>query len=178
MLAEFQRALADLTASPELCRAVRRRPAVLDGRYALTARERGRLEAIVASRGMEANCMMYRANRLAPLALNIPDTCEAVRADLEALLCAYWASEPTTDVNFLVETDRFCRFLAGRPGLPEATAGPRARRRGRQAGGQPCAGRPSRRRRLRRAAGDRPVHLSRSWACGPPGRRPLPTARG
>jgi uncharacterized linocin/CFP29 family protein len=72
---------------------------------------------------MEANCMLYRANRLAPVALNLPETCEAIRDDLNRLISAYWESEPTTDVHFLVEADRFCQFLKSQSDLtPEARA--------------------------------------------------------
>lgn len=123
MLAQFQIALADLTASPALCREVRRRPELLRERYDLTDREWRRLAAIVASKGMEANCMLYRANRLAPVALNLPETCHAVAGDLNRLISAYWDSEPTTDVHFLVEADRFCCFLEEHGELsPEARA--------------------------------------------------------
>jgi hypothetical protein len=117
VLVDFQRALADLTASPRLCREVRASPEVLRHRYLLTDKEWRRLSAIVASKGMEANCMLYRANRLAPVALNLPETCDAIRDELNDLISAYWESEPTTDVNFLVETDRFCQFLFRQPGL-------------------------------------------------------------
>jgi hypothetical protein len=51
------------------------------------------------------------------VALNLPDTCEAIRDDLNRLISAYWESEPTTDVHFLVETDRFCRFLKSQSDL-------------------------------------------------------------
>jgi len=117
MLVDFQRALADLTASPALCREVRRMPEKLRDLYKLTDKEWRRLAGIAASKGMEANCMLYRANRLAPVALNLPETCEAIRDDLNRLISAYWESEPTTDVNFLVETDRFCLFLEDQAGL-------------------------------------------------------------
>lgn len=110
-LASFQRALTDLTASPALCRAVRGVPGLLANRYDLTPLETDRLERIVASKGMEANCMLYRANRLAPVALNCPDLCVALGDDLNRLISAYWEAEPTTNVHFLVETERFCRFL-------------------------------------------------------------------
>ena len=43
MLVEFQQALADLTASPELCTHIRRDPSILEQRYELTDRERRRL---------------------------------------------------------------------------------------------------------------------------------------
>ena len=111
MLVDFQRALADLTASPALIRHVRRDPETLRERYDLTDKEWRRLIGIAGSKGMEANCMLYRANRLAPVALNLPETCDVIRDDLNELISAYWESEPTTDVHFLVEAERFCRFL-------------------------------------------------------------------
>jgi hypothetical protein len=117
MLADFQAALAHMTASPTLCRQVRAAPETLRERYNLTDKEWRRLSAIAASKGMEANCMLYRANRLAPVALNLPELCEVLRHDLNRLISAYWESEPTTDVHFLVEADRFCRFLRAEPGL-------------------------------------------------------------
>jgi hypothetical protein len=120
MLVEFQRALADLTASPALCRQVREAPATLHDSYGLTEREWRRLVGIVSSRGMEANCVLYRANRLAPVALNLPETCKALGDDLTRLVSAYWESEPITDVHFLVEADRFCRFLWSQPDLPDS----------------------------------------------------------
>ena len=117
-LAAFQTALADLAASPDLVRAVRKDAAALDG-YALTPKERTRLVAIAASHGMHANCVLYRANRLAPIAINLPETCTALGDRLPALTAAYWAAQPHTDVHFLLEADRFARFLAGID-LPEA----------------------------------------------------------
>ena len=121
MLVDFQKALADLTASPQWCREVRRLPEKLRERYELTDKEWRRLAGIAASKGMEANCMLYRANRLAPVALNLPETCEAIRDDLNRLISAYWESEPTTDVHFLVEADRFCRFLENQSDLSPQT---------------------------------------------------------
>lgn len=116
-LAAFQTALADLAAAPALVTRVRADPAALDA-YDLTARERTRLAAIAASRGMAANCILYRANRLAPVALNLPETCTALGDRLPDLTAAFWAAEPRTDVHFLIEADRFASFLAGRPDLP------------------------------------------------------------
>jgi len=120
MLIDFQSALADLTASPSLCRQVRAAPQMLRDRYDLTDKEWRRLVGIVASKGMEANCILYRANRLAPVALNLPNTCTALGDDLNRLISEYWESEPTTDVHFLVEADRFCRFLLTQSDIPSA----------------------------------------------------------
>lgn len=129
MLIDFQRALADLTASPELCRKVRRAPEILHDRYELNDKEWRRLAKITASKGMEANCMLYRANRLAPVALNLPETCDIIRDDLNRLISAYWESEPITDVHFLVEADRFCQFLEQQPDLPQEAQAVLARER-------------------------------------------------
>lgn len=117
-LSAFQRALTDLTASPSLCRAARADSGLLARRYALTEREARRLDGIVQSKGMEANCILYRANRLAPVALNCPGLCKALSTNLNRLISEYWEAEPTTNVHFLVETDRFCRFLSERADLP------------------------------------------------------------
>jgi hypothetical protein len=113
-LAQFQAALADLTASPDLVRQVRADPEVLAELYHLTPLETRRLAGVAASPGMEANCMLYRANRLAPVALNLPDTCAALGDDLNALISGFWEAEPTTDVHFLIEADRFARYLTCR----------------------------------------------------------------
>jgi hypothetical protein len=120
MLVDFQQALADLTASPSFCRQIRELPQTLHNLYDLTDREWRRLVGIVSSNGMEANCVLYRANRLAPVALNLPNTCQALADDLTRLMSEYWESEPITDVHFLVEADRFCRFLRTQPDLPIA----------------------------------------------------------
>ncbi len=111
MLADFQQALADLTGSPELCLSVRRDPSILREKYELTDREWQRLTGIVRHRGMECACIVYRANRLAPLALNIPQTCKALGQELREVVSEFWAEYPETNVHFFVETDRFCRFL-------------------------------------------------------------------
>src|SRR5947207_6962139 len=98
MLADFQQALADLTASPELCIRVRQDPTVLRQKYELTEREWRRLTGIVKHPGMECNCIVYRANRLAPLALNMPQTCKALGKDLREIVSEYWMSAPETNV--------------------------------------------------------------------------------
>jgi hypothetical protein len=55
--------------------------------------------------------MLYRANRLAPLALNLPQVCRAFGDSLRAILDDYWAAYPQTNVHFIVESHRFCEFL-------------------------------------------------------------------
>jgi hypothetical protein len=111
MLIDFQQALVDLTASPELCSAVRSDPAVLRSHYQLTEREFNRIVAIVRQPGMVCACVVYRANRLAPLAMNVPRTCRALGSELSAIVSEYWAKYPEGNVHFYIETDRFCHFL-------------------------------------------------------------------
>lgn len=111
MLADFQQALADLTASPELCIRVREDPDILRRDYQLTDREWSRLSAIVAHSGMQCACIVYRANRLAPLAMNTPLTCKALGTGLRSIVSEFWKVYPETNVHFFVETDRFCKFL-------------------------------------------------------------------
>ena len=108
---DFQQALADLVSSPAFCTEARRDPAVLRGRYQLTDRESRRLEQIVNHPGMACNCMLYRANRLAPLALNLPDLVKALGPDLREMLDAFWTEYTNTDVHFYVESYRFCEFI-------------------------------------------------------------------
>lgn len=121
-LVGFQTMLARMTAQPDFVAAVRSYPALLEREPDLSPVERQRLAEIAGSRGMEANCMLYRANRLAPLALNCPDTLEQLGEALEGLLSAFWADEPETHVNFLIETDRFCRWLDARGDPPVGLA--------------------------------------------------------
>ena len=111
MLGEFQQALADLVAAPDLCRLVRADPSRLRERYDLSPREYDRLVAIANHDGMALNCMLYRANRLAPLVLNLPTFCRALGLRLGPLLTEYSALHPNTNVHFFLECDRFGQFI-------------------------------------------------------------------
>ncbi|MET0395276.1 MAG: hypothetical protein ABW277_00485 [Longimicrobiaceae bacterium] len=88
----FQRALADLVATPELCRAARADPAAAFGRYELTPLEERRLAAVVLQRGMATSCSLYRANRLTPHLLFLPLTCFLLGPRLRAELDRFWAA--------------------------------------------------------------------------------------
>jgi hypothetical protein len=111
MLADFQQALADMVASPHLSREVRAHPTTLADRYRLTDLEFRRLVDMVNQRGMVCNCILYRANRLAPLALNLRDLCKTLGDHLTSLVDEFWALYPEASGNFLVESERFCAFL-------------------------------------------------------------------
>lgn len=127
MLSDFQQALAELTASPDLCVAVRRDPAVLEERYQLNPREFRQVLAVARHPSMACVCSLYRANRLAPLARNLPRTIAALAERLEPTLNAYWAAHPWPYRYGYLESERFCRWLepltataAAPPGLLES----------------------------------------------------------
>jgi hypothetical protein len=113
MLAAFQQAMADLVASPPMCEALRRSRSVLC-EYDLNDLEADRLAAMVALPAMAANCMVYRSNRLTPIAVNFPRTCALVGPDLRNIVDQFWTCCPTQPfVHFLIEARRFAEFLAG-----------------------------------------------------------------
>lgn len=106
--------MCDLIASPRLCRAVRDNPSVLRSAYQLTDREAQRLAQLARDDGMAAACSLYRANRLAPLVMNLPRTCRSLGELLRPLLDEFWTLFTETNVHFFVESDRFCTFLKAR----------------------------------------------------------------
>jgi len=112
-LASFQRALADLAASPALCQAARHDPTVFD-RYQPTDRERRRLEDVVRQRGLSTHCALYRVHRLTPLYALLGCTCFLLGDRLEGLAEAFWAQQPESDLQHLPEVDRFAAFLRAR----------------------------------------------------------------
>lgn len=119
MLAEFQQALVDLTAAPVKCAEARRNPAPLRSQYDLTDREYDRLIAMLRHPGMRCGCVVYRANRLAPLVMNAPDTCRSLGPALRPYVDEFWATNPEGNVHFYVETERFCRFLLAKAAADE-----------------------------------------------------------
>ena len=117
----FQRAYADLAASPRLCLAVRANPAAALAPYDLDAREHGRLARAVWQRGMDANCSLYRATRITALNSVAPLTLGLIRPVLRELVDAYWEEHPVHEVRFAREAARFIAWLETRPDLlPEA----------------------------------------------------------
>jgi hypothetical protein len=113
-LEQFQRAFADLVASPPFCLAVRSSPELLD-EYTLTARERERLQAMASHPGMSHNCTLYRANRLTPIARCLPATCLHLGPHLRAEFDNFLATSPHAfDLQFRGEAERFARYLGAR----------------------------------------------------------------
>jgi hypothetical protein len=120
-LDHFQRAVADLVASPQACVQLDHDHELLDG-YDLTGRERLRLVAMANHGGMSHNCTLYRANRLTPIARCLPRTCLALGEHLRDTFDGFLdelgeASE--FDLQFRVEAERFARFVRSRRGVDE-----------------------------------------------------------
>jgi len=116
MLAHFQQALADLVASPSRCQEIRDGDQRALHDYELTSVEVDRLVTIAGHRGMAANCTVYRSNRLTPIVINLPDTCAALGKHFREVVDQFWAEHPTEHfVHFLVESDRFARFVNDLP---------------------------------------------------------------
>ena len=112
-LASFQRALADLAASPSLARAARRDPTAFD-RYQPTDRERRRLEDVVRQRGLSTHCALYRVHRMAPLSTLLAGSCFLLGDRLPGLVDAFWAEPPESHQPHLEEVDLFAAFLRAR----------------------------------------------------------------
>lgn len=91
-------------------------------------RELTPLAAMAAHRGGEGACIAYRANRLAPLASNLPRTCLALGPALRDIAADYRAAYPEGDAQVVIESERFCRYVAEQiddgwplpPGLAQA----------------------------------------------------------
>jgi hypothetical protein len=123
MLSDFQQALAEITASPRFCLAVRRNASLLRERYQLSERERRQVLAMAQHPAMECACSLYRANRLAPLFRNLPGTLEALHDRLESTLNDYWEAHPWPHRYGYLESERFCRWLEPLTADPAAPAG-------------------------------------------------------
>jgi hypothetical protein len=110
----FQRALADLAASPDRCARAIHYGAPAFGEYDLTPRERARLVAMARDRLMATNCVLYRANRITPIYMFLPRTCKVLGPVLRRELDAFWSQSTAADQQYLTETTRFAEFLKSR----------------------------------------------------------------
>jgi hypothetical protein len=91
-LADFQRALANMTLDIRLAADVHTRgPEALSG-YSLTSREQKRLQAVAGQRGMSLNCSLARANRFGPIHDIFPMTCVLLGGQLRGLLDRLWST--------------------------------------------------------------------------------------
>lgn len=114
-LAEFQRALGDLIASPRHSAEVAAHPQQALHDYALTQRERRRLWVMASDARMHMNCTLYRINRIIPIHSVLPCTCRRLGEALGGVLDAYFADEPDSTLQYLLEAHRFAHWLLARP---------------------------------------------------------------
>lgn len=121
-LEQFQRALADVVASPRSFFPVGD-GGVFAG-YELTERERRRLLAMMADEGMAVNCTLYRVNRFVPLRSTLPLTLLHLGTLAEAELSAYWTEFADAELQYRTEATRFAGWLRRRCERGELPAGP------------------------------------------------------
>lgn len=113
-LAGFQRAIADMAASPPLCRRVLDdAPAALAG-YELTPLELERLHSAAEQRGMRMNIMLYRNGRLSPLVSQLPGTFHVLGFGLREVAEAFWIENPRVPRGVPGEMRRWADFLRRR----------------------------------------------------------------
>ncbi|HEX6040443.1 hypothetical protein [Longimicrobium sp.] len=113
-LLAFQRAMADLAASPALRARVRDDAESALAPYTLTDLERRRLASAAGQPGMRVNGMLYRSNRLGPIAAQLPYSFVLIGPALRGLMDAYWERHPGFERNAPLEVRRFADFLRER----------------------------------------------------------------
>jgi hypothetical protein len=123
-LAEFQRAFADLIASPALTLRARCEPDDVFGSYDLDAREHRRLRAMVRDEGMSVNCTLFRVNRFTPLYSVLPLTCHWIGTRLGPELDAFWDASRDATLQYGPEAERFGAWLDARIAARVVEGGP------------------------------------------------------
>jgi hypothetical protein len=107
----FQRAMADLAASPELCRRVRADAEPALAGYDLTPLEQRRVASVAAQRGMVINCRMHRSNRISSILTLLRGTVFLLGKQLRDTADRFWAEYPTPDFTTRREIRRFTTWL-------------------------------------------------------------------
>ena len=113
-LVAFQRAIADMAASPAMCRRVLDEGASVLAGYDLTPVEVERLLSAADQRGMRMNCMLYRNGRLSPLVSQLPGTFHVLGYGLREVAEAFWVENPRVPRGVPGEIRRFAAFLRRR----------------------------------------------------------------
>jgi hypothetical protein len=123
-LIEFQRAFADLAASPRRCLLARVNPEIVLKSYNLSSIERRRLATMVRDRAMSVNCTLYRVNRLTPIYSVLPLTCFYLGDRLGSELDVFWASFDDATLQYGKEAWRFGNWLFARIAAGAIPRGP------------------------------------------------------
>jgi hypothetical protein len=110
-LRAYQAALARLVIEPSFRDDVRANPASFSD-YDLTDRERSRIAAAAADRGMDVTRMLHKGWRLNKILVFMPATCALLGDDrLAEELGVFWQGHPPTSLYFLEEALAFCDHL-------------------------------------------------------------------
>lgn len=106
-LLAFQKALSDLAASPELCRAVRADADAVLAAYDLTPLERRRVASVAAQPGMAVNCTLHRSNRIQSILALLPLSVHLIGEGMRRVADLFWEAYPTPDFTTRRELHRF-----------------------------------------------------------------------
>ncbi|HEY3443214.1 MAG TPA: hypothetical protein VGK29_20825 [Paludibaculum sp.] len=110
-LSDFQRALSEMTVSPNLAARVRAEGERPLAAYDLTPRERARLVAVARHPGMDLNCTLARGNRFGPIVDVLPLTCTLLKPWLRELLEELWQIKRPGNYQLSGEEHAFAAFL-------------------------------------------------------------------
>jgi hypothetical protein len=113
-LRAYQAALARLVIEPDFRADVRAGGTLLSG-YDLSARERRRICAAAADRGMDITRTLHKGWRLNKVLAFLPATCALLGEDqLAQELSIFWRDQPPTSLYFLEEALAFSSHLQER----------------------------------------------------------------
>lgn len=110
-LQAFQRALVDLTLSPEASRRLLEGDATILRSYDLNEREIKRLVDVVQQPGMSVHCTIARGNRFDAIGEVFPMTLVLLEPQLRVLLSELWEKHHPTNYQFAGEEDAFADFV-------------------------------------------------------------------
>lgn len=108
----FQRALVELTLTPQKARALRLGDQSILAGFELTDLERDRLEDVVHQRGMSVSCSLSRGNRLEMIFQSFPMTCVLLKPVLRELVDELWIDIQPTNYQLAGEDAVFAALLA------------------------------------------------------------------
>ena len=110
-LQAFQRAVVELTLSPQKARGLREGDADVLAAYDLTPRERDRILDIVRQPGISVNCSLSRGNRLEVIAEAFPMTCTLLQPVLRRLVDELWTEHQPTNYQLAGEEIAFASLV-------------------------------------------------------------------
>jgi len=110
-LRTFQRAIVDLTLSPQIAVALLHGDTSALADYDLTERERRRILDIVRQPGISVSCSLVRGNRLEVIVGIFPMTCVLLEPVLRQLLDELWAEHRPSNYQLAGEDTAFAELV-------------------------------------------------------------------